>query len=656
MRLTGPFLALMCLAQMCCMQFAIAEAVPAHDAAVLIDRASVAMRSDPEASRRLAQQAVDLLLVRPNPDLEIRARLLLCDFQSERDASAADSQLRAIAALLPSAKRRGLESGQYDCRGQIAEASGDHAAARELYEKAVTIALREQDREMLAGGLVSRGYLMGLQGEYASGLTDLRRAQTIYDELHLPLHSLTALNGIAILYNRMGDYTQAKYIYDRALKAQRDAGLRREETVTLYNLGRVHENLKDWDAAEKAFSESVRLSREVNYTRAEAYSLHGLAAVANARGDPNTALAKLESASELQRKTPDARLRAQIQLVHGVALRQLQRFPESIAELQRALTFFAEIESLSELRATQEEFATALSESGDWRGAYAQLVESKRSAERLFRNQVDQRFSSLKVEFDTVAKEKENALLIRENEASQNALALERRARGLNAIVILLIVLLAAVLAVLAVYQARTTREMRRLAMTDELTNLPNRRAVLTRFDPLVQPAGIRACALLIIDIDHFKSINDKYGHAEGDAALKLVAATLMRVVNEPAFSGRLGGEEFVAVLPAADIDAACSVAEALRKQVMALDSLPWLADRPITVSIGVAVAHAPGDSAGAMLHRADLALYEAKRAGRNRVITEYAITAQAAESKPMRHAAEEPAPPRPSSAGIEFA
>ena len=649
--LTGLFFALLC----CCTQLAIAEVAPAHPAAALIERASVSLRRDPEAGRRDAQQAVDMLLAQPDPDLEIRARLLLCDYQSERDPAAADLQLRAIADLLPKAKRKGLEAGQYDCRGQMAEAQGDHAKAREFYGRAVATAEREQDKEMLAAGLFSRAYLLGLQGEYSSGLSDLRRAQVLFEEAHLPLHALTALSSIAILYNRMGDYTQAKYIYTRALKAQREAGLLREQSVTLYNLGRVYENLKDWDAAERSFAESVRLGRELKYPRAESYSLHGLAAVANARGDPNTALAKLESAVGLQRDMTDARLNAQIQLVRGVALRQLKRYPESIADLQRALAFFTETDSLSELRATQEALASALSESGDWQAAYVQLAEAKRTAERLFRNQVDQRFSSLKVEFDTAAKEKENNLLLRENAAGQKALLLERRARGLNAVVILLIVLLVAVLIVLAVYQARTTREMRRLAMTDELTGLPNRRAVLTRFEPLVQPAGIRACSMLVADIDHFKSINDKYGHAEGDAALKLVATTLQRMVREPGFSGRMGGEEFVAVLPGADIDAACLVAESLRRQVMALDALPWLAERRITVSIGVAVAHAKNDSAGAMLHRADLALYEAKRAGRNRVVTEYAV-AEPAEPRTPRPLTDEPAPPRSDPMGIEFA
>jgi tetratricopeptide (TPR) repeat protein len=235
-RLTAVLIALLCFVRLS----NAAEAVGPHPAAALIEKAGVTMRSEPEEGRRLAQEAVDLLLVRPDPDLEARARLMLCDFQSERNTALADSQIRSIADLLPRVKRKGLESGLYDCRGQIAEAQGDHAKARELYEQSVAIGEREHDKEMLAAGLVSRGYLMGLQGQYASGLTDLRRAEALFEEIHLDLHALTTLNGVAILYNRMGDYEQAKSIYDKALKQQRDLGLHREETVTLYNLGRVY--------------------------------------------------------------------------------------------------------------------------------------------------------------------------------------------------------------------------------------------------------------------------------------------------------------------------------------------------------------------------------------------------------------------------------
>ncbi len=97
--------------------------------------------------------------------------------------------------------------------------------------------------------------------------------------MQLPLHTLTVENTIAILYNRMGDHAQARHCYESALKAQAAAGLRREQAVTQYNLGRSLENLRDWDAAQLAFDQVLKLSRELDYTRGMAYALRGLASV-----------------------------------------------------------------------------------------------------------------------------------------------------------------------------------------------------------------------------------------------------------------------------------------------------------------------------------------------------------------------------------------
>src|SRR5690606_11429572 len=174
-------------------------------------------------------------------------------------------------------------------------------------------------------------------------------AQALYDKLGKPHHSLTALNGIATLFNRMGDYAQAQRMYSRALRAQTEAGMRREQAVTLHNLARAYENLQQWDAAQDAFARSALLSRELSYPRGEAYALRGLAAVANARGNPQAALRTLDHALALQQTTPDTRLHALIQLERGIALRELQRLPDSAAALEASLEVFRRGEARTEL-------------------------------------------------------------------------------------------------------------------------------------------------------------------------------------------------------------------------------------------------------------------------------------------------------------------
>jgi len=589
----------------------------------LVERGISAMRVDPEASRRDAEQALTLLGSAPDADLEIRARLLLCDYHSERDSATAKSQIEAAMALLPHAQRKGLQAGLLTCEGDINETAGDNVRARMLYEQAVAVGSSTQDDEMLAGALFSRGYLLGVQGDFAAGLADLRRAQSLYDKAQMPQHAITVLNAIAILYNRMGDYPQAVHIYSRALKAQRESGMQREVGVTLYNLGRAHENLNEWEFARRAYTESREIARQIGYARGEAYALRGLATVANATGDSRRALDTLRRADALREQTADARLSAHIELARGIALHRLGRLEESEASLKQAMEVFRQADALGDLSITYAELARVQAEMGNWRAAYDTQGLHKAASDKLLSNQLDQRFATLKVEFDTTAKEQENALLLRENEANEKALIQERRARRLQAVTIALTVLLAVSLAWLAIHQRRSTLRMRALAHTDELTGVPNRRDVLTRLEDLLRRPGEPPCSVLIVDIDHFKSINDHHGHPMGDEVLKSIAREIRDAVRAPAFFGRLGGEEFLIVLPNTLLDGAVPAAERFREQISSVDTTRWFpARRRVTASIGVTVSTPGVCTSSAMLMRADSALYAAKRGGRNCVRT----------------------------------
>jgi diguanylate cyclase (GGDEF)-like protein len=590
----------------------------------LIEQSTMAMRTDPDASKREADEALELLKKRPDPDLEIRARLLICDYQSERDTAAAQREIAMATALLPQAKRQGLRAGILDCEGESLENSGDNTKAMAQYTEAVSVATGEHDDEMLAMSLFSRGYLLGVVGDYATGLIELRRADALFEKLKKPLHALTTLNSIATLYNRMGDYVQARHIYMRALAAQREAGLQREQVVTLHNLGRANENLHDWDASRTAFAEALEISRKINYLRGEAYAMRGLAAIANALGDPQGALDTLQSAEVIQKQVPDSRLRAQIQLARGISLHKLQRLPESTVALESALVDFRQADALYELNQVYSELSAVYAETGDWRDAYARQVDAKTTSDKLLKNQLDQGFATLKVEFDTATQDKENAALKKQNEASQRALAQARSVRRLQATVIILTISLVLLLTLLAVFQHRSTLRMHLLAMTDELTGVPNRRAVLVRLDPLLRRDDPAPCSILIIDIDFFKAINDQLGHSTGDEVLKVVAATVRAAVSEPAFFGRLGGEEFLIVLPATGLIQARATAQGLCEKIEAIDTSRWFGERRhITCSIGVSTSVPGRDTPSTMLQRADAALYAAKRGGRNCVRTE---------------------------------
>jgi diguanylate cyclase (GGDEF)-like protein len=159
--------------------------------------------------------------------------------------------------------------------------------------------------------------------------------------------------------------------------------------------------------------------------------------------------------------------------------------------------------------------------------------------------------------------------------------------------------------------------ESRRLADTDALTGLPNRRRAMAEADRVSLEAarGGKRPVLLMFDIDHFKAVNDLHGHPAGDAVLVRVAALARAALREADLVGRIGGEEFLCVLPDADLTRASECAERLRSAI-ALDSA--VAGGPsVTISVGYA-GWREGDSALALFARADAALYAAKAAGRD--------------------------------------
>jgi two-component system, cell cycle response regulator len=163
------------------------------------------------------------------------------------------------------------------------------------------------------------------------------------------------------------------------------------------------------------------------------------------------------------------------------------------------------------------------------------------------------------------------------------------------------------------------------LALTDELTGLYNRRYALVHLDELVARvnAGADGTALLVIDVDHFKQVNDTHGHDAGDDVLRQLAARLQHGVRNFDLVARLGGEEFVVVMPEANLAFAAKVADRLRHDVAAEPFTITASGTPlaVTISLGVTIAE-PGDDRARLLKRADDALYAAKAAGRNRAIT----------------------------------
>ena len=195
-----------------------------------------------------------------------------------------------------------------------------------------------------------------------------------------------------------------------------------------------------------------------------------------------------------------------------------------------------------------------------------------------------------------------------------------RQLAGMTALVVVLFLALNLMLHRLVVNPVHDhQRALRRLATQDSLTGAANRRGFMDR---LLRAQGDaeqadRPLALVMVDLDHFKRINDVHGHGVGDAVLREVAQRLRRQIRRGDLLGRLGGEEFAILLPDTDLEGARTQAEHV---LAALRGQPFPAAGQVTASLGVAQWNGR-EGTSAWLHRADLALYEAKHQGRDRVI-----------------------------------
>jgi diguanylate cyclase (GGDEF)-like protein len=189
----------------------------------------------------------------------------------------------------------------------------------------------------------------------------------------------------------------------------------------------------------------------------------------------------------------------------------------------------------------------------------------------------------------------------------------------------------------------RSEIEHRSEALIDPLTGMLNRNALARRTEVLEQQSEVSGepVGVIVCDVDHFKGVNDSHGHPAGDAVLKDLAYVLRKMVRAFEAAFRIGGEEFLILLPGADLAFTCQQAERLRR---AIETTPVGDRRHVTMSFGVAASERGiGFDYAAVSGEADEALYEAKRAGRNRVCATASTSPPAIKSEPRlpgRHAA----------------
>ncbi|WP_257174094.1 GGDEF domain-containing protein [Colwellia sp. M166] len=232
------------------------------------------------------------------------------------------------------------------------------------------------------------------------------------------------------------------------------------------------------------------------------------------------------------------------------------------------------------------------------------------------------RVKRLSAKYDIEKRHEENELLSQNSKIKQYALAhaeSERQQQNRN---IAIFIAAAIVLFLLLLRQFKIRKALTLLAKTDSLTQLPNRRAFFDNGYIFMEHAlrENKELSILMLDIDHFKNINDQFGHDIGDEVICNIAALAGETMRSRDFLARIGGEEFAAILPDANIAQARAIAERIREKIQDKSYQGQQDNIHITVSIGLASIKVVRESFDSLLHAADMAMYQAKANGRNQV------------------------------------
>lgn len=503
------------------------------------------------------------------------------------------------------------------CRGHALLLSGKREQAAEDYQFAVSEAERLHTPSLLASALLLRGEQRGNDGQYADAIADLKRGFELETQQGNVFNQNYALNAIANLYadSNVKDYEQALQYYRKLLAVHQSLGHVQDEATSHFNIASTLEKMEQLPAAQEEFEQALAIDRKRGVGSDIAYDERALAVVLSKRGQHDAALRLLDHALQQYGSDKDEEGVASVQLSRGAALRRAGRYQQALADLDAARTFYKQQGDLRYLDKIYEELGLAHAGSGNWQEAYVARGEQMRVKQELQKQLLDERSSRLRVQFHTEQAQRNNAALADALRAADTIRHWQYVALGLSVLAI-------AALGVMMKRQMAQARRMRDLALTDELTRLPNRRHFLELAHGAVAQAqrDHTPLAFAALDIDHFKRINDTYGHAVGDVVLQRVSHAARIALRPGDVIGRIGGEEFLVLLRGTTLDQAMSAAERIRAAVAEVDCRDQAPDLKPSISIGVAAYDALAGTLEMICKRADDALYRAKANGRNRV------------------------------------
>ncbi|MFT5277543.1 MAG: diguanylate cyclase (GGDEF)-like protein [Arenicella sp.] len=503
-----------------------------------------------------------------------------------------------------------------DSKGLLQDITKKHAS---LIKKADLI-----ETPKLAGWIyLAVGRSQYLFSDYTSSLLTLKKSYASY-ELANDIKSIgSVLNMLANVNLELGNVDIAREYFQKALITSRKSGDKFEISVVLYNIGNSYSLGDNIDKAREYMLQAMQMSVDLNDDIGVAWAKKKLADFDIKEGNWRSAITLYSEIQTVFEETGSVALQFQVlsgQAEAHLALSNLdiasQKADQSRLLLPRLnAPFFRE-----NLYKTYANIAYA---KGEFKQAFDILNENYAFAEKVHLEEKQKTIEKYRVQFDSELKEKENESLSNENESKNLEIREQTEHQKLWWLIAGLSILLSVIVGLLLFIQTKNRNHFKSMALKDHLTGSPNRRAILEYVESRFFEATRTAQSLIIgiIDLDDFKTLNDKHGHKTGDDVLVAFANACTKVLRQYDKFGRYGGEEWLIVFPDTSPDSISDIFVRIRDQFNQILKQHHPDFSVVTFSIGIATFNKDTDNTPqSLINRADRNLYKAKDLGKDQV------------------------------------
>jgi diguanylate cyclase (GGDEF)-like protein len=495
--------------------------------------------------------------------------------------------------------------------------------ARKLAEDAYDFALETGSKDRILEQLILRALMYAYTNKIDLALDDVLEAYEQIPNLTDEQKKADLLNTISNIYAMAGNSEKSlSYALEGLEEIKKTTNY--QQISTFHSaLAQSYERLKDWENAHKHFVESYNLAVKIKDEYGQYYAMYGVGRVQSKLGNHEAAVGRLQRVVQFfdNQNDPSAHFYTRWDL--GIAARDGGNIDLAIEVLEQARSIAASNKETmaADYTSATGSLARALHKKGMDKQAFEYIIEFIEDRKLQTKVQDTAIFNDARVKLNTELTAKENELLTKENLISQQQLLQEQSRNERYMIFAIISIGLILTLLILLKRNLNMRRNLEKIAITDELTQISNRRHIMQQFEQEFVRARRYNSPLCIalFDIDHFKKLNDQYGHAAGDKVLQIISQICNEATRQQDELGRYGGEEFMLVFPHSEFEDTLKVCNRLLKTISNI-SFGELYPGKVTVSLGLTELLQTDSKSFELLKRADEALYQAKMQGRNQV------------------------------------